>query len=219
MAAFDVTSPDGIAKLNGSGPASLVQSSQTQGDSVQTALLKRMRYDYVWPTSTERTAQTGMVQGSRGYQVDTKTEYLYDNSAWRLALPHAEFTASKSIANATVTTVGTFTYDSSASSSSNFITIGADGILIAVSPGVYAISTLSSQGPVMTGRSFLDLALSSDDSQIIQRVSINVAEDKGSISMPNLRLTAANTSIWFKVYQSSGGSATVGTRVRISRIG
>jgi len=52
--------------------------------STQTALNKRQRFTFVWANSAARTAQTGMVAGSTGYQVDTKDEYTYTGSAWNL---------------------------------------------------------------------------------------------------------------------------------------
>ena len=84
-----------------------------------------------------------MVQGSRGYQVDTRSEYSYDASNWRLALSHAEFTASASTGNASLTLAGTFTLDATKSTNSTFVTPGTSGILILDDPGIYAISSVS----------------------------------------------------------------------------
>lgn len=50
--------------------------------SVQNALNKRQRFGYVWANATARAAQTGMSAGATGYQIDTKTEYLYDGTNW-----------------------------------------------------------------------------------------------------------------------------------------
>lgn len=218
----DATSPDGIALWTNADPVSLVQESQTQGATIQAALNKRERYDFVWANSSERTSQTGMVQGSRGYQIDTKSEYIYDNSAWRLAAPHIEFTTSKSnIANGTVAYVGTFAVDNPPTTDSAMATVGSDGIIVIANPGLYAISSLSTMvATPATDRTFLDLALSTDDSQLIQRVSIVTGEDKGSISMPNLRITSSNVNCYFKIFRNvTTPSQPVTTRVRVTRIG
>lgn len=38
---------------------------------------------YTWPTSAERTAQTGMALGYKGTQTDTGLEYRYDGTNWK----------------------------------------------------------------------------------------------------------------------------------------
>lgn len=80
----ELTSPDNIVKWTNADSGSLIQASQTQGDSVQAALSKRERYEFVWANDAERTAQTGMAEGSRGYQIDSRTDYLYRTSSWRV---------------------------------------------------------------------------------------------------------------------------------------
>lgn len=80
----DATSPDSIVKWTLNDPVSLTQESQAQGDSIQAAFNKRQRYDFVWANDAARTAQTGMVEGSRGYQIDTRIEWVYLSSAWKV---------------------------------------------------------------------------------------------------------------------------------------
>lgn len=219
-----VTSPDNIYVHDGSAPASIVTESQTQGASIQAALNKRERYDFVWANSAERTAQTGMVQGSRGYQVDTKSEYIYDNSTWRLALSHAEFTSQITLANGGPNLLGTFTLDATKTTDTTFISPSTSGILIINNPGVYAVSTVTAMyNPfptvaAATGRTFLDLSftLSAAD---LQRVSIVVGEDRGSLSSPNVRSTIASQNLYFEIFKNTTANADVRTRVRITRIG
>lgn len=219
------TTPDNIVVWTTADPTSVVAESQTQATSIQAAFDKRQRYDFVWDDSADRTAQTGMVQGSRGYQIDTATEYMYDNSNWRLFTPHIEFTASKgSFANGVVTLVGNFSLDNTPTTDANLAVPGGDGIITIARPGLYAVSSLSRMNSTgsnpATGRTFLDFALSSDDSALVQRVSIATGEDTGSITMPNLRITAANTDCYFKIYRTvATTSIAVNTRVRITRIG
>lgn len=78
-----VTSPDNIFFPDVSSPASEITNLSTMAASIQTALGFRTRFDFVWPTITERTAQTGMVDGSRGYQIDTGFDYKYNGTVWR----------------------------------------------------------------------------------------------------------------------------------------
>ena len=80
----DQTSPDDIAIWQKGDPASLMQMSATMAASVQDALNNRSRYNYVWDDAADRTAQTGMINGSAGYQIDTKGEYVYDGAQWVL---------------------------------------------------------------------------------------------------------------------------------------
>jgi hypothetical protein len=78
------TSPDNISRWEIGDPASLVQMSQTMGDSIQAAFAKRERYFFTWANQSERDAQTGMVAGSMGDQIDIQADYIYTGSAWRI---------------------------------------------------------------------------------------------------------------------------------------
>lgn len=80
----EATTPDNITKWTISDGASLVQMSQAMGDSIQVALDKRQRYEFVWQDAADRDAQTDMVEGSKGYQIDTETDWIYDGANWRL---------------------------------------------------------------------------------------------------------------------------------------
>lgn len=218
------TSPDDIWYPTTPDAYDYVSNLSQLASSVQDALNSRQRHDYVWANQAARVAQTGAVQGDRGYQTDTKTEYIFDNNTWRLALPHVEYTASQSIPSAggAPTLAGVFTMDTSKTTSSTFTSASGSGGIIINSPGLYAISTLTFLGSSLatTGRSFIDLAgTSSGDTQLLMRVSINESEGYGAISLPNYRTTASNTAIYFRVYQTStSGARTATTRVRITRI-
>lgn len=80
----EVTSPDNIVKWTLADPVSLTQESQSQAASIQAAFSKRERYTYMWNNAGEMAAQTGMTEGSLGYQIDTQYEYIYRSSNWRL---------------------------------------------------------------------------------------------------------------------------------------
>jgi hypothetical protein len=215
----ELTSPDNIAKWTLQDPTSIVQESQTQGDSIQAALDKRQRYDYVWADSAARTAQTGMVQGSRGYQVDTKSEYLYDSSAWRLAVPYAEYTKGVQAINSGVyTQLGGWTQVAASTTDTTFTSISATGgILTIVNPGVYSVSVVSGYAGSSPAGSFTtitpDLAHLSwyDIGGYIQSIGTT-----GSF----IRTTASNQTVYLWTFQASGGAVniTFGT-LRVIRLG
>lgn len=215
----DVTSPDNIAAWTNQDPASIVQESQTQAASIQAALAKRQRYDYVWPTSAERTAQTGMTQGSRGYQVDTKTEYLYDNSNWRLAVSYGEWSrvSGFSVPNASETTLTGLSIDTGLSTDTTFVTVNSGtGVITLVNPGVYAMSltigSLSSLGSTNYG------AIRPDNTGSLPPISLSgFTAGATTVSVPFYRTASSNVTLYPRMYQSGGGSAT--TSYIILRIG
>lgn len=212
------TSPDNIYYPDINAAQNQPAYMGTHATSVQTALSLRQRYSFIWANDAARLNQTGMSEGAVAYQTDTKTEYQYENGIWRLATPHAEFTASASVNNAAVTSLGTFSLDVTRSTSTNFVTPVGNGQLSIANPGIYAISSSSAIGAPVTARSFVE-ASNSTAGQGLQRTSIGVQEDEGSLSVPNVNIFTANSRIQFNVYQQSNATRTVNSRVRITRIG
>ena len=210
----DLTSPDNIPKWTGDDPVSLVQESQTQGSAIQAALDKRQRYDFKWDDAGDRTAQTGMLQGSRGYQIDTKTDYIYDNSNWRLQVPYALYTyTTQSIStSATWTLLGTSAYDSGLSTDSTFVTTSANGKFTVVNPGLYSVSMYFKFSASWDGRRFVDLHIgdvsAGDVNSIIMRGSSMGPDDTLSFAMPNLRVATSNQIYTLSAFQDSGSSKT-----------
>lgn len=219
----ELTSPDNIAKWTVQDPTSLVQESQTQGDSIQAAFNKRQRFDYVWPTAAERTAQTGMVQSSRGYQVDTKTEYLYDNSQWRLAVPYAEFSfAAKSIPNNVYTQISAGAIDTPKSTSTTFVTLsGADGVFTLVDPGVYGFSIYAeeSTGGAITGQSHAVVSTTAAGLGTQYTRGYFTGGQSAMVAMPFLYTSSSNTTLYISVFQNTGAAKSIQARLRIGRFG
>ncbi len=90
----------------------LASAFATFATAIANLFKKRERFDFTWANSSERTGQTGMIQGSRGYQEDTKAEYAYDGSTWRLtALPARSFTPSFTNFTLGNGTINTATYE------------------------------------------------------------------------------------------------------------
>lgn len=219
----DATSPDGIALWTNADPVSLVQESQTQGATIQAALNKRERYDFVWANSSERTSQTGMVQGSRGYQIDTKSEYIYDNSAWRLALPYAEFTmAAKIIPTAVYTTMSPLVYQSAPSTSATMITASpTSGAFVIVDPGVYGFSIYAQEagGAAITGQSHIVVADTVTGTNTQYTRGYFTGGQSAMAPMPFFRTTTANTTIYILAYQDTGSNKNINGTLRIGRFG
>lgn len=210
------TSPDNITKWTISDPVSIRLASQALGDSVQAALDNRQRYDFVWADSTERSAQTGMIIGSRGYQLDTKTDYRYDGTNWRLATPHVEFTASQSIPNETVSLVGTLTQDSSKTTDATFVVSTSSGRLTLVDPGLYLVwSTSTKTSGVFGSRTFSQMR---DGTDILQRINASDGETISSVSVPGYYSTAPNSYLYLEFFQNTGGAASMNTRIQVTRI-
>lgn len=103
-----LTSPDNIVYWTTApiDPASLVAESAAQATSIQNALLTRQGQYYRWTNAAARTAQTGMVYGSKGFQVDTGAEYLYDGANWKL-WTKATTAFTPSLTNVTIGASGT----------------------------------------------------------------------------------------------------------------
>jgi hypothetical protein len=213
------TTPDDFPRWEISDPTSLVQVSQAIGDAVQTALNKHQRFDFVWANDTERNAQLGMVQGSRGYQIDVETEWLYDIQSWVLATAHAEWTFSTSIPNDTVTNIGTMTFDSTMSTSSSMTTTstnGGTGQIVIMNPGLYAYTYTRGNGTAAAGRAFLETYL---DQDIIMRHNLITGEDITTLVIPNLRCVDVQVPIYNKFYHTNGGSLAISGRITVTRIG
>lgn len=216
MPSISLDNGESIVLADGTSAGDPFASVNALANSVADLMGNRERFDYTWANSTERTAQTGMVQGSRGYQEDTKTEYIYDPT-WRLALPWAEFTASKTGSDSgSTTTAGTLSLDATQSTDSVFVVPGASGILTLVRPGVYLISVTAQIGIATTGRTFVEILY--PGSTVYSRSSIVVGEDTGTLTAP-VRTVSDNTSISVNFFKTVGGSSTTNTRVRIARIG
>lgn len=220
------TTPDGIGYATTGDAVTIAAATALVASTTQTAFALRQRYEFVWANAAARTSQTGMVNSATGYQVDTKTEYIYESSTWRLKTPHAEFTAtSASTASATQAYYGTFTLDTSNSTSSVMATPGGAGIIVITDPGIYLVSavvgSLAGSSPPITGRSFLDLNnVTGFGSFIFRQEGGFVGGTTQDITLPNLRVASSNFSLYFSFYWTqASGATTFPSRVRITRLG
>lgn len=211
-------SPVNIYFTDPSQPESSENESATQASSIHAQFALRERYDFVWANDAERTAQAGMVEGSRGYQINTKTEYRFDNGVWRLAIEYAEFSTTKTIANAAGAGAGVFALDAARSTSSTVAAPGTDGIITITNPGLYMISATTSfpAGVTNSGDSSLNIA---SGSTTYGRTVVAAGQTYIFASAPAVFVTVPNTQIYIEIYQSSGASRSMVTRLSLTRIG
>jgi hypothetical protein len=137
------TSPDNIFYADGTTPASLATITAAMATSVQDALDFREAHSFSWTDQTSRNAQTGMVAGDIGYQIDNATYYRYSGSAWAI-WAKAETAYSPTFVNFTASSAS-FTY--SISGGRVFVTGKATcsttlptGSISLTTPSDYAIS-------------------------------------------------------------------------------
>lgn len=209
------TTPDSIFYRTGVDTFSDAAESASQASSVQNALSLRQGYNFVWANSTARTGQTGMTQGSTGYQVDTKTPYIYDNSAWRLQTSYSEWVQTvQSVATGVFTQPTTMTYQSGTSTDATFVSVTGGNITIA-QPGIYAMSWVANIATATT-TSFIDITSDVAHTQIlaISPFTFDVAQ----ANIPFIRITAANTILYLWVRHQTGAAANMTSTFRIGRI-
>lgn len=105
------TSPDSIVyPVSTDQIAPLETVFANMATSVQNALNTRAVKGYRWADATARAAQTGMVAGDLGYQIDNDTLYRYSGSAW-VIWERGDTTFTPSWTSATVTGTNTGVYN------------------------------------------------------------------------------------------------------------
>lgn len=224
----NLTSPDSLPYPLAGEPAAPIQENfEDLAVAAQIALAKRQRYSYVWADNAARDAQTGQVEGSEGYVLASKTDYKWTGGSWKLSLAHAEFACEAANAlNNTLSFVGTPVLDAANSTSTTMAVASSNGVISITDPGLYAISTVTdfrnvaqNRQEAATGRTFLDMATANSIADL-QRASIAVGEDRGSLSVGNVRVLNPASLIYFQFYRTvAATSALTRTRIRITRLG
>lgn len=137
------------------------------------------------------------------------------------AIPYAEYSATVTPANDTVTFAGTYSYDSANSNNSSFTTYVSNGVIRLNQAGVYTIVMEAAVGQPITNRSFIDIETQPSGSSTWtnrSRVPIPNSEDRVSNSRPLIRATSANMLVRFSIYRRvATPTASMTTRVTISR--
>lgn len=209
------TSPDNIFFPDTSTPWATTSDFSVNASSVQTALNFRQRYEFVWATSTQRTAQAGMRVGDTGFQLDTKSEYIYDTGGWRLKFSYVEYSGSGSVTTSTYV-APVLSVNSGNSTDTTFTSNPSAGVITFAQPGIYSIAVIEAQSGGSSGTT--NFALITSDVAHTQFISIApFTALVANANAPFFRTTAANTSIYIWIFQSSGSTQTVATTVRIGR--
>lgn len=216
MGSIPLDNGESVYIHDGTGTADPVAISAAEGSSLANLMRNRERFDYTWADAAERGAQTGMVQGSRAYQEDTKTEYLYDNSQWRLATPYAEFIgADVVIPFGALVGHSSWSVDSSRSTDTTFVTVAANTFTF-VRPGVYMISMTCGFSSATAADWFVNWAT---DVGLTQHLAINGFDSNWSTITFPYRISSDNTPLYVGVFVSGAAATMTNRRVRIVRLG
>lgn len=212
MGVINLRTGEQISYADG-GSADQTGASNLQiANSIANLMKRRERGDYVWANAGERTGQTGMMEGDRGRQKDTKTEWLFDNSQWRLATPYIEFTGgNQSIPDPGTHGLTGWSVDNTRSTDTTMCTVSNHGITF-VRAGLYFIQ-MKTTGANATG------ALQMITAETPPVDAIVISGYVGSVSSLSLpyRITADGSILytWF-----AGQTTTISSRViRITRLG
>jgi hypothetical protein len=203
---------------DGTGSADPIAISAAEGSSLAALMAKRERFDFTWGIGGDRTAQTGMVQGSRGYQEDTKTEYIYDAGAWRVNPSYIQFDATdQTMAAATAQQMTGFATVSSVTTDSTLATWSTNHFILN-RPGIYEISLQAFHSASST-TAWIALSTSSGWSPgSTAPVAISgVIAQSGSVSTL-YRFTASTANIYLWNYGSTAHTLQQQV-VRIVRLG
>lgn len=211
-----LTSPDNISYSDTSTTMDPNAISSATATSVQEALKLRQRYEFVWANSTARTGQIGMVAGSTGYQLDTKSEYIYESGVWRLKLSYAEYTMATgfSVAPSTFTLLSPLAINATTSTDTTFTSM-TGGVLNVVQPGVYSFSLIAG----MTNGAFTEITTDVAHTQIIGLGGFTFGVSQSAV--PFFRTTVANQSIYIWIFHTQATAQVTSTACtfRVGRLG
>jgi hypothetical protein len=156
------TSPDNYSYPVTADPWATQSDLANLASSAQNAMNKRQRYQYMWANAAARSAQTGMVTGSLGYQVDTQTDYVYSGGVWRNRLSYAEFTAAGvTVSSATAANFNTINVISGSSTDSGNFSTSANTITV-TQAGIYIISVYLTSNVAVTANAYGLIGIASD---------------------------------------------------------
>lgn len=214
------TSPDNIFFPDTSTAWATASDFAVEASSVQNAFNARERYTYRWPTASERGAETTMRQGDTGYQIDTRTEYVFDSGSWRLATPYAEFTtASRTVASTGYTQQNTITLNTGTSTSTTFASPYLSFHIQLTDPGLYMISMYGVCSVQVDGA----FAMVGIDTDAITNFASQIgraefAGDNVAMMTTFYRFSAAGGAFYLYWKQGDATSRSYSSTVRVLRI-
>lgn len=212
MGVINLRTGEQITYADGGSPDQTGASNLTIANSLAVLLGRRERGDYVWANSGERTSQTGMKEGDRGRQKDTKAEWLFTDGSWRLATPYIEFTGSnQTIPDAETYGIIGWSVDSTRSSDTTMVnqSVQPYGFTF-VRAGIYFIQMR------VAGATAAGLTMLSAETPPVE--GIEVASYVGNVATFSTvyRTTADNTTLY--VWHAGVAATLTGKRFRAVRL-
>lgn len=187
--------------------------------------------NFIVGTTAQRTANvvpgtsTAVWEGLNWWDTDLKVHFRRIGGAWLDASvkQHAEFFFSRSAITDSVITLFSTSVDSGNTNDTAFATIsGTQGQTVTlVQAGIYAVDFYFQVAAAPTGRFAGTIQVSGtvpSPTGVIAQASSPSGENALSCSIACLRATA-NTPLLFSVQKTTGSTADVSSRIRITRIG
>jgi hypothetical protein len=215
------TSPDNISYPVNTDSWATQSDLANEATSVQNAFNKRQRYQYVWANATARGAQTGMVEGSLGYQVDTQTDYIYSNTAWRNRLSYAEFNAAGvTVSSTAFTNFNTINITPGTSTDTTNFTTSANTIQVAFG-GIYAISMYLTCNGSVTVNAYGLIGIASDYTTNLNSQIARAQFNPDAVAQTTIFYNApSNQTFYFAWKQTDATSRFYSTpNIRVARLG
>lgn len=213
MAIINLVTGEVLTYPSGLDPDQTAGSGNMMMSAVADALNKRQRFDFVWATQTQQDNQLGMMQGSRGYRTDLKSEWTFDGGAWRLATPYIQYGGAAYPATGDAgTPLGGWTVDNSRSTDTTLVTVTGHEIKFHKA-GLYSVTVLGSGGG--TTNSCQILSTSATYGQAIEAIAPHVA-GVNQLVVPALRMMVDNASAWLWARYTNSGMGN--RKLHISRL-
>lgn len=207
-------------------PYSAATISSSEASSLAALMGNRERYSYEWANAGARGAEVGMRQGSLGYQVDTRTEYIYDSGAWRPSFAYYEGNATSAVTptgqDRGAGSASGLTIDSSASTDQTFITTNTSTIRF-TRTGIYSINMASKEtgNNACTGQTQIVISESPLFSSVPARLANGMFSGAlmASATVPFYPVYAPGSQLYIHFYNDSGANRTIASKVSIGRLG
>lgn len=226
MANIVLPSGEAIWYADSLTPYSAETISSQEATTLADLMSRRERYAYEWANAGARSAEIGMRQGSLGYQVDTRSEYIYDGGAWRLSFAYFEGNGTSS-STATGSTNGAgsgsaITIDNTNSTDTSFITASTSQVRFNRA-GIYSINLASKEtgSNACTGQSQVVISENPLFSNVPGRLANGMFSGAlmANAVLPFYPVATPGSLLYFHFYNDSGANRTVASKVTIGRLG
>lgn len=150
------------------------------------------------------------------FRADLNQLETWNGTRW-VTRPHVEFTySSGGVPNGSMYGPTVLTKEAADSTDVDLALSPGSDIVTIAKAGIYSVSYAGNFGNVSTGTSWMQIRNITDT---LTYASGAGSEFWCSASIPNLRITADNTNLLFRVKWTSGGTTSQAGRIRITRVG